>query len=113
MNFTEIRYNTPNENGISDGWVVQPGNMLVPKDSANRHCRKVMADIADGAIELPWVNPSTPYQIWHNDIHISDKALMTREQEEYYDNNPDALESKPQVVKDKYAAKKALRTTKP
>jgi hypothetical protein len=66
--------------------------------------------IAEGGVVTPWVDPTTPFQHWHNEISESDKD-MPRSLEDVLDmTGTDGLA---QATLDRYNAKKTLRATKP
>ena len=84
--------------------------LCVPDDMGNRHRVMIQEWLDAGGVVADWVDPSTPYQIWHNKIHLSDRD-MPRIYEDILDR--DGTDGLPQVVIDRYNAKKALRATKP
>jgi hypothetical protein len=107
MHFTKIRFN--DEETLS--WKVQPGDMIIPNDPDNRHCKLVLEDIADGAAVLPYVDSMTPYQHWHNDINKLDKD-MSRSMEDILDGMADKS-GVAQISLDRLQSKKDLRALKP
>ena len=83
---------------------------FVPDDMRNRHRVMIQEWLDAGNVAADWVDPMTPYQKWHNKIHLSDRD-MPRIYEDMIDR--DGTDDLPQAVIDKYNAKKALRSTKP
>ena len=95
--------------GKRGGFVIN-GSHHVPDNMGNSHRVMIQEWLDAGNVAADWVDPSTPYQIWHNKIHLSDKD-MPRIYEDILDR--DGTDDLPQVVIDRYNAKKALRATKP
>jgi len=91
---------------VSDG-----GELTVPHDPGNRHYVMVQEWIAEGGVVTEWVDPTTPFQHWHNDISKLDKD-MPRVVEDILDSIADKS-GVAQITLDKLQAKKDLRATKP
>ena len=87
------------------------GEYVVPISTTNRHYVMVQEWIDEGGIVTEWVDPTTPYQYWYNDISILDKD-MPRSLEDMLDGMPDKS-GVAQITLDKLQAKKDLRATKP
>ena len=85
--------------------------LTIPIDPANRHYVMVQEWINNGGVITPWVDPTTPYQHWHNDISKLDKD-MPRSLEDMLDGMPDKS-GVAQITLDRLQSKKELRATKP
>ena len=85
--------------------------ILVPDDMGNRHRVILQEWIDDGGVVQPYVDPTTLYQHWHNDISKLDKD-MPRSLEDMLDGMPDKS-GVAQITLDRLQAKKDLRATKP
>ena len=97
---------------VNKDLTVNDGEELsVPHDPANRHYVMVQEWINNGGAVTEWVDPTTPYQHWHNEISKLDKD-MPRGLEDMLDGMPDKS-GVPQITLDKLQAKKDLRATKP
>ena len=85
--------------------------VTVPHDPANRHYVMVQEWIDAGGVVTEWVDPTTPFQHWHNEISILDKD-MPRSLEDMLDGMADKS-GVAQITLDRLQAKKDLRATKP
>jgi hypothetical protein len=87
------------------------GQLNVPFDNNNRHYKMVQEWIAEGGVVTPWVDPTTSYQHWYNDISKLDRD-MPRSLEDMLDGMPDKS-GVAQITLDRLQTKKDLRATKP
>ena len=87
------------------------GELTVPLDPANRHFVMIQEWINNGGVVTEWVDPTTPYQRWHNDISKLDKD-MPRTMEDILDGMADKS-GVAQISLDRLQSKKDLRATKP
>jgi len=85
--------------------------LTIPIDSANRHYVMVQEWINNGGVVTEWVDPTTPYQHWHNEISELDKD-MPRSMEDMLDGMPDKS-GVAQITLDRLQAKKDKRSEKP
>ena len=85
--------------------------LCVPNDMGNRHCVMIQEWIDAGGVVQDWVEPTTPYQHWYNDISKLDKD-MSRSLEDILDGMADKS-GVAQITLDRLQAKKDLRATKP
>ena len=85
--------------------------LFVPNDLGNRHYAIVQEWIDDGGVVTDWVDPTTPYQHWHNEISELDKD-MPRSLEDMLDGMPDKS-GVVQITLDRLQAKKDLRAKMP
>jgi hypothetical protein len=87
------------------------GQFTVPRDIGNRHYKMVQKWINNGGVVTEWVDPTTPYQHWHNEISELDKD-MSRSMEDMLDGMPDKS-GVAQITLDRLQAKKDKRSEKP
>ena len=87
------------------------GEHTVPLDPANRHFVMIQEWINNGGVVTDWVDSTTPYQRWHNDISKLDKD-MPRSLEDMLEGMPDKS-GVAQITLDRLQTKKDLRATQP
>ena len=112
-----MKINTVHYQEDDSFWVNKPNTpdedngYFVPNDPSNRHRVMVQEWIDDGGVVQPYVDPTTPYQHWYNEISKLDKD-MPRGLEDMLDGMPDKS-GVAQITLDRLQAKKDLRATKP
>jgi len=104
MEINKVRWLTDDIFRVND-------NMDVPDNMENRHRVMIQEWIDEGGVVGDYVDPTTPYQHWHNEISKLDKD-MPRSLEDMLDGMPNKL-SVAKITLDRLQAKKDLRATKP
>jgi len=104
MEINKVRWLTDDIFRVND-------NMDVPDNMENRHRVMIQEWIDEGGVVGDYVDPTTPYQHWHNEISKLDKD-MSRSMEDILDGMPNKL-SVAKITLDRLQAKKDLRATKP
>ena len=104
MEINKVRWLTDDIFRVND-------NMDVPDNMENRHRVMIQEWIDEGGVVGDYVDPTTPYQHWHNEISKLDKD-MSRSMEDILDGMPDKS-GVAQITLDRLQSKKDLRATKP